>query len=336
MTAVTDGRQSSPGGFSRVLIDDRSLDAIMDLIVSLARRSLASVDAATISLLRSGPDRLDSIIDASGMDIRAIDQIQYDTGEGPAMTALNTGKFVRTMVDAEPDRWPAFASLATATGISQAISLPLIVRGQPVGALNLYCRTNIPIGHDEVATAHSYANKGAIVLANFTSHGTAELARVQLEETLRSRDVVGQAKTILTLTERCTPEQAFGVLRRVAQERNTTLREIADKFVRSGRRDRRHIANSRGPAEPTNAVVSPPADRLESARRLVSMSVADLWWKYLALGGDGDRGTVEAMLDGGLPVDHYSYDIISQVLNERFLELGMNPPLPPADHLDWS
>jgi transcriptional regulator with GAF, ATPase, and Fis domain len=335
MTAMAERIETSPGGFSRVLIDDRSLDAIMDLIVTLARRSLASVDAATISLLRTAPDRLDSIIDGSDMDIRAIDQIQYDTGEGPSMTALHTGRFVRTLVDAEPDRWPAFASMATATGISQAISFPLVVRGQPIGALNLYCRANLAVGHDQIASAQALADKASIVLANFTSHGTAELARAQLEETLRSRDIVGQARTILTLTKDCTPQEAFAILRRAAQERNTTLRQIADKFVKSSRRDRKRIANSAGPAE-TTGIETTPADRLESARRLVSMSTADLWWKYLALGGDGDRATVETILDGSLPVDHYSYDIISQALNERFLELGMNPPLPPADHLDWS
>src|SRR6266568_4139414 len=79
-SAMADRMESSSAGFSAVLIDDRSLDAIMNLVVSLAERSLASVNAATISLLRAGPDRLDSIADPGGTDIRALDQIQFDTG----------------------------------------------------------------------------------------------------------------------------------------------------------------------------------------------------------------------------------------------------------------
>src|SRR5713101_4716943 len=335
-SAMADRMESSPAGFSAVLIEDRSLDAIMNLVVSLAERSLASVDAATISLLRAGPDRLDSIFEPGGMDIRALDQIQFDTGEGPCMTALHTGKLVRTSVDVEPDRWPAFASLATATGICQVLAIPLLVRTHPVGSLNLYCRTKEPLGHDDLVAAQSFAAKASTVLADFTSHGTAELARAQLEDTLLSRDVIGQATTILTLTKHCSAEDAFGVLRRVAQERHITLREMAELFVRSGRRARRGFYRSRGPAEGPHTIASSPAERLESARKLIGMSPTELWWKYLALGGGGDLSTVQAILDASHPVDHYTYNIISQALNERFLERGMNPPLPPAHQLDWS
>jgi hypothetical protein len=72
-----------------------------------------------------------------------------------------------------------------------------------------------------------------------------------------------------------------------------------------------------------------PADQLlDRARQDASLSHAELWLRYFALGGMSSALQLEAFLYGALqPADH-DHDIIAHALNERFVELGGNHPVP--------
>ena len=72
-------------------------------------------------------------------------------------------------------------------------------------------------------------------------------------------------------------------------------------------------------------------DPLEQARRELGMSVADLWWRYFALGGSGSELEMEAMLFQALVPADSDREVLAVALNERFSELGGDHPIPYAD-----
>lgn len=72
-------------------------------------------------------------------------------------------------------------------------------------------------------------------------------------------------------------------------------------------------------------------DVLEQARREVGLSIADLWYRYFALGGMSTALEMEAFLYGALIADAEDRDLLAVALNERFAELGGDHPLPYAD-----
>jgi len=72
-------------------------------------------------------------------------------------------------------------------------------------------------------------------------------------------------------------------------------------------------------------------DPLEQARRELEMSVADLWWRYFALGGRGSELEMEAMLFQALVPADLDRDVLAVALNERFSELGGDHPIPYSD-----
>ena len=72
-------------------------------------------------------------------------------------------------------------------------------------------------------------------------------------------------------------------------------------------------------------------DPLEQARRRLGMSVADLWWRYFALGGRGSELEMEAMLFQALVPADLDRDVLAVALNERFSELGGDHPIPYSD-----
>lgn len=74
---------------------------------------------------------------------------------------------------------------------------------------------------------------------------------------------------------------------------------------------------------------------LERVRRELELPVADLWFRYFALGGMSTALEVEAILYGALVATAHDLDVLAVALNERCAELGGDHPVPyVGDDLD--
>ncbi len=71
-----------------------------------------------------------------------------------------------------------------------------------------------------------------------------------------------------------------------------------------------------------------PDDRLNVARVDAGLSLDELWLRYFELGGMSTSVELEAHLYGALITSEHNHDLIAHVLNERFVELGGNHPVP--------
>ena len=73
------------------------------------------------------------------------------------------------------------------------------------------------------------------------------------------------------------------------------------------------------------------SDVLDRARQEAMLSVSALWLRYFELGGMGPALELEAYLYGALRPTAHEYDVLAHTLNERFVELGGNHPVPYSD-----
>ena len=71
-----------------------------------------------------------------------------------------------------------------------------------------------------------------------------------------------------------------------------------------------------------------PDNHLDQARVLADLSYAELWLRYFELGGLGSPVEVEAYLYGVLSASDHEHDVLVHAINERFVELGGNHPIP--------
>jgi len=71
-----------------------------------------------------------------------------------------------------------------------------------------------------------------------------------------------------------------------------------------------------------------PADILDRYRRDAGLSQGDLWLRYFELGGMSTAVELEAFLYGALQPSAHDREMIAHALNERFVELGRNHPVP--------
>ena len=68
--------------------------------------------------------------------------------------------------------------------------------------------------------------------------------------------------------------------------------------------------------------------RLDRARCDAGLSHGELWLRYFELGGMSTPLELEAFLYGILEPSVHDHDLIALALNERFVELGGNRPVP--------
>jgi hypothetical protein len=72
----------------------------------------------------------------------------------------------------------------------------------------------------------------------------------------------------------------------------------------------------------------PDSTILDNARQLADVSVAELWLRYFTLGGTESHSDLIKLLRGDLEFGPGQYDVLVHALNERFVELEMNHPVP--------
>jgi GAF domain-containing protein len=213
-----------------LLLSEEKLDAILELCVSLTSRTLPNADGVSVTLLREG--RFTTAV-YSDERTRRVDAWQYATGEGPCLSAATDGTRYLTAELANESRWPRFGEMAAEEGIHSVLAVPFLPNGEPIGTLNIYGSAPDSFSTDDVEVATLFAGQAAIVIANSVAYSSSQTVNKQLRDALESREIIGQAKGILMERERCSADEAFGLLRGVSQRTNRKLRDVSQDVVDS-------------------------------------------------------------------------------------------------------
>jgi transcriptional regulator with GAF, ATPase, and Fis domain len=210
---------------ARSLTSEGDVDSTLDRICSLAVQTIEGCESADISLAtRSGVTSRRR----TGEVPQIIDQIQSETQEGPCVDAIvHHEVFVTGDLPGE-SRWPAFARQAhEAAGVTSILSFRLYLEEDTLGALNLYSSMADAFDAHAVEVGLVYATHASVAMA--TARHEA-----QMDEALRGRDVIGQAKGILMSLRGFTEAEAIDALTAASQHLNVKLRVIADQVAFTG------------------------------------------------------------------------------------------------------
>ena len=217
-------------GLARIKFEER-LDANLQRVADVAVRTVVGCDMAGITILRHGSPVTAVFTDPAAPEI---DTAQYETGEGPCLEAFRTGEVLHITDTRSDTRWPAFTKAASEHGVLSTLSLPLTVGDEATGALNLYSCSVDQFADDSAARV--FGLHAAVVLANAQAYVASHQLSRELETALESRAVIEQAKGIIIATRRCSPDDAFDVLRRQSQHENRKLRDVAKEIVETAGR----------------------------------------------------------------------------------------------------
>lgn len=212
-----------------ILVTDQSVEKTLRQVLELACAALPGGDEGGITLLQAeGP----STAFATSGTARRVDSSQYEgEGGGPCLEAYRRQQVQRIDSTASDQRWPEFSRTAAAEGLGSALSVPLVVGGDGLGALNIYCRREYGFPAADERLAAKLGSCASVALANARSYWRAARLADQLQQALSTHGVVNQAAGILIARHSCTAEHALHLLTAAAQRNRLTVTEVAADLV---------------------------------------------------------------------------------------------------------
>ena len=128
-------------------------------------------------------------------------------------------------------RWPVFAPEASDAGFQMMCAVPLRVRTDVIGALNLFRGTDEPFTGAEMDIAQAMAEMAAIGLIQERALRERSLLTDQLQAALHSRVIIEQAKGMLAEYLTMNVDDAFKLLKNDARDHNRKLSQVASDII---------------------------------------------------------------------------------------------------------
>ena len=153
----------------------------------------------------------------------------------PCRDAYSTGEVVRvTDVREQSTRWPEFSAFATRLSLAGVAAIPMRLADEIIGALNLYSPEPRDWSDEDIAVARVLANVATSYVVNASKLRQQQQLTEQLQEALKSRVIIEQAKGITAQQRAISVSQAYQLMRGHARRNNASLRVVAEAIVAVG------------------------------------------------------------------------------------------------------
>jgi GAF domain-containing protein len=205
---------------------------IIEFLQTLTERCVELLDTDAAGILLADQRGTLSLMAASTEQVRLLELFQLQNEEGPCLDCYRTGQGVESAdVASEARRWPRFTVAARERGFAAVRAVPMRLRDQTVGAMNLFRHVPRPFSADVVAVAQSFADMATISILQIRALAHSELMVEQLQTALNSRILIEQAKGILSARRRVGIAEAFTLMRSYARTNNRLLSQVAQAII---------------------------------------------------------------------------------------------------------
>jgi len=205
---------------------------VIEFLHMLTDRSVQLLDVDAAGLLLADPRGELRVVAASSEVARLIELFQLQNDQGPCLDCFRSGLPVHASdLTGEAERWPRFAPAAQQAGFTAVQALPMRLRDQIIGALNLFRASPGAFDIADMRVGQALADVATISLLHERGMRRSETLNEQLQTALNSRVVIEQAKGKLAERLGVDMDQAFSLLRDFARARNRRLSELSQAFV---------------------------------------------------------------------------------------------------------
>lgn len=207
---------------ARAVAAPRSVEEVLSDVTAAAKQLIPGVDTAGVLLIGKG-GKWDSVGGTSDLP-HLLDELQMKFGEGPCVEAALDHVIVRTEDFRSEERWPQYGPAVVEIGVLSGLSFKLYTASRTAGALNLFSfKPNAFDGEAETIGTVLAAHAAAAILASREGE--------ELNSALTTRDRIGQAKGIIMERFGVDDVRAFEMLRRLSQDSNTKLVDVAARVI---------------------------------------------------------------------------------------------------------
>lgn len=211
------------------LVDDFDL---IDFLYRLTVRCVELLGVSAAGLLLTDQRGALQVVAASTEQTRLLELLQLQTDEGPCPECFHTGRPVAvTDLTEAAGRWPRFVVAAGQIGFASVHALPMRLRTEVIGALNLFDARLGALSNDTVQLGQALADVATIGLLQARAISHRDTLAEQLQTALNSRVIIEQAKGVIAERRNLDMDESFTVLRTIARSTNRRLSELSRAVV---------------------------------------------------------------------------------------------------------
>lgn len=216
--------------FAQVMATEQTSQTILERMGSYCTELLPVHGVGVLLRSADGGQEVATANTEAGM---IVENLEAELNEGPCSDALDTGE-QQTVPDLAQaaERWPRFAPRALEAGVKAIHALPMSVRAETIGSMDVIALEPLDLTAAQLATAQLLADVTISYVANSRSFAETSRLASQLQFALDSRILIEQAKGILSERNGITVSDAFEMLRRHARNNHLKLHGVAEQVVR--------------------------------------------------------------------------------------------------------
>ncbi|HXS63396.1 MAG TPA: GAF and ANTAR domain-containing protein [Streptosporangiaceae bacterium] len=207
---------------------------LMEFLHLLTDRCVELLEVDAAGLLLADARGALQLVAASTEQARLAELFQIQNDEGPCLDCYRTGSPVIVGDLATGNaaaQWPRFASAAKKMGFAAVHAIPMRLREEIIGTLNLFGSAPNVLDQAVARAATALVDVATIGILQERAAREQELVSGQLQVALNSRVMIEQAKGIIAERLRITPDQAFITLRHYSRNNNLPLTQLARDVI---------------------------------------------------------------------------------------------------------
>jgi len=206
------------------LVEDYDVIEFLHLLAERCVQLLGVTEAGVVLFDAHG--RLRPLASSSER-MQLVELIEVQTDDGPCLDCCRDGHQVREDDLAEAaGRWPQFAPSALDAGFRSTYAVPMRLREERIGALNLFSDRVNGLTKEDQALGQAMADVATIGILHERGLHEKTILSGQLQTALNSRIAVEQAKGLIAEQASLEIGEAFELLRSYGRHHNRRLGDV--------------------------------------------------------------------------------------------------------------
>jgi transcriptional regulator with GAF, ATPase, and Fis domain len=201
----------------------------------LAGRCVELLDVSEAGLMLADQSGALRIAASSSHTMNLLELFELQHEDGPCTECYrNQGAVGEDDLTTAVDRWPRFVPEALAAGFHSAYALPVRLRDNVIGSLNLLRIESGAIDADDLVLAQALADVATIGILQHRTATENKLVAENLQYALNSRVIIEQAKGVLAAHADVDMDEAFNAMREYARRHHQNLADVAREVASRG------------------------------------------------------------------------------------------------------
>ncbi len=209
---------------AQAITSDLYLEDILKLIVTVTAQTLGSKICSLMLLDEKNKELVIRAAQSISEDYNR--KLPLKVGEGIAGKVLLEKKPIQ-VYDVTQEKEYKYKDIAQKEGLASLLCVPLIVKGKPIGVINLYTSQPHKFTGNEVNILTTVANQAALVIENTELMVKSKV----IQEELETRKLVDRAKGILMKDNNISEDDAYRTIQKYSMDTRKSMRQVAEAIV---------------------------------------------------------------------------------------------------------